>query len=204
MTSHTPPVDCASRSDGAAGFSLVELLVTLMVMLAVLGVVTQVVARTSVASAQQRAHLDRRQNTVATTEMIVRLLRQATMVHPDPDGNGVLDSIRIRADWNPRDGDWNPIPETVPVDPYEDITFTVVGNTLFKEEPDFDAAPVAFADDVNTLQFAYFTPAGGAVPNPMAVTQGQLAFVRFTVGTTALDGQPGITITSSASIRRLE
>ena len=138
MTSQTPPVDCASSRDGAAGFSLVELLVTMVVMLAVLGVVAQVVARTSVLRQQRDLdpplhRRDRRDDRAAAAP--------GRDGQPDPDGNGLLDSVGIVSDWNPRDG---------VVDPYEDIEFSVAGNTLFKQEP-ADAAPVAFADDVTGL-----------------------------------------------------
>lgn len=181
--------------DAAAGFSLVELLVTLVVMLAVLATVTQIVVRANVVYAQQRDHYDRRYNTTTSVEMIVRLLRQATVITVDPDGNNQMDSVRIQADWNPRDGD--------PNDPYETITFTRVGTTIFKQEP-ADAAPVAFTDNVEALSFAYFNPAGGAVLNPTAVTQNQLAYVTVSATASAVDGQPGVTVQSSASIRRLE
>ena len=59
----TRPVRPAPRD---AGFSLVELLVTMVVMLSVLAVVTQIVVRSNVVYAQQRAHLERRYNTATT------------------------------------------------------------------------------------------------------------------------------------------
>jgi prepilin-type N-terminal cleavage/methylation domain-containing protein len=179
----------------AAGFSLVELLVTMVVMLLILGVVAQIVARSSVVYGQQRDHLERRYSTSASIEMLLRLLRQAQTITVDPDANGLLDSIRIRADWNPRDGAQD--------DPYEDITFTVAGNVLFKQEPG-DLAPIAFTDNINALTFQYFNGAGGAVPNPLVASQQQLALVNVTVVSPPLDGQPATAITSSASIRRLE
>jgi len=187
------PIDRRLRPE--AGFSLVELLVTMVVMLAVLAVVTQIVVRSNVVYAQQRAHLERRYNTATTVEMIARLVRQAESLTTDPDGNGALDSIRIVADWNPRDGDT--------ADPYENIVFSQAGTTLFKREPT-DAATVPFAENVNRLTFAYFNPAGGPVLNPLTVTTNQLAFVTVTVGTPRVDGQPGLVLSSSASVRRLE
>jgi hypothetical protein len=111
------------------------------------------------------------------------------------DGNGALDSIRIVADWNPRDNDTT--------DPYEDIVFSLAGTTLFKREA-ADAAPIPFAENINQLSFTYFNPAGGPVPNPLTATISQLAFVTITAGTPAVDGQPGLVLTSSASVRRLE
>jgi prepilin-type N-terminal cleavage/methylation domain-containing protein len=186
----------ADRTAGpAAGFTLVELLVTMVVMLAVLAVVTQIVVRSNIVYAQQRAHLERRYSTATTVEMIARLLRQAQSIETDPDGNGALDGIRIVADWNPRDGDTT--------DAYEDIVFSQAGTTLFKREA-ADAAPIPFAENVNQLTFAYFNPGGGPVLNPLTVTIDQLAFVTVSVGSPPVDGQPGLALTSSASVRRLE
>jgi hypothetical protein len=185
----------ADRRASAAGFSLVELLVTVVVVLSVLGVVSQVMVRSNTIYGQQRQHLERRYNTATTVEMMARLIRQAQSISTDPDGNGALDSIRIVADWNPKDGDSN--------DPYETITFTQAGNTLFKREA-ADAAPVPFAENISSLRFAYFNPGGGPVLNPLTVTVNQLAFVNITVNTPAVDGQPGLSLSSSASVRRLE
>ena len=177
------------------GFSLVELLVTMVVILAVLATVTQIFIRSDKVYRQQRSQLDRRASTAATLDMIVRLLRQAQTIATDPDGNGLLDSVALTADWNPRDGDTT--------DPYENIRFSAANGALVKLEPT-DAAPVAFADGITSLNFAYFNPAGGAVLNPLVATQAQLAFVTVTVRATAVEGQPGAVLSSSASIRRLE
>ena len=177
------------------GFSLVELMVAMIVILAVLGTVTQIFVQSDKVYRQQRAHLDRRSSTAATLDMIVRLLRQAQTIATDPDGNGVLDSVAITADWNPRDGDTT--------DPYENIRFSVANGALVKREPT-DPAPVPFADGITALNFAYFNPAGGPVLNPLVATQQQLAFVTISVQATAVEGQPGAVLSSSASIRRLE
>lgn len=192
---HRDAPDADRHPGPAAGFTLVELLVTMVVVLAVLAVVTQIVVRSNIVYAQQRAHLERRYNTATTVEMIARLLRQAQSIETDPDGNSALDSIRIVADWNPRDGDTS--------DAYEDIVFSQAGTTLFKREA-ADAGLIPFAENVNQLTFAYFNPGGGAVLNPLTVTIDQLAFVTVTVGSPPVDGQPGLALASSASVRRLE
>ena len=86
---------------------------------------------------QQRAALDGRNSAAASVDLLARLLRQSSCVSatnvycqaifPDPDDNGVFDSVRVQADWNPRDGDLN--------DPYEDVLFVVANSTLWKREP---------------------------------------------------------------------
>ena len=107
------------------GMTMVELLVSSAVMLTVLSVTTTVMTKSSTMFTQQRAALDGRNSAAASVDLLTRLLRQsscisATAVYcqsifPDPDGNGVFDSVRVRADWNPRDGDLN--------DAYEDVVF---------------------------------------------------------------------------------
>jgi hypothetical protein len=69
----------------------------------------------------------------------------ATTVNPDPDANGVLDSIRLRGDWNPPDG---------VAGQYEDVTFSRAGNTIFVREP-VDPTAVPIADNIATMTFVY-------------------------------------------------
>ncbi len=144
-------------------------------MILVLGVVAQFVSRSSVTYAQQRDHIERRYTAATTADIILRLLRQAgtpggampaVTLQTDPDGNGVLDSIRIVSDWNPRDG--------VPDDPYENIEFTVAGNTLFKQEPT-DLAPVAVRRQRQRPDLRLLQPGRRRRANPLVATQHQLA-----------------------------
>ena len=67
-------------------------------------------------------------------------------IDPDPDDNDVFDSVRVQADWNPRDGDLN--------DAYEDVLFVVANGMLWKREP-ADAGLVSFGDRVQSLTFTY-------------------------------------------------
>jgi Tfp pilus assembly protein PilW len=167
----------------------------------VLGLVGQIFADSDRVYRTQRQHVETRGSAAAALDMMVRLIRQAgdatatTGIFPDPDANGALDSVRVVTDWNPRNG--------VVTDPYEDVTFTVAGGTLFKQEPT-DAAPVAFADQVQSIAFAYQTPGGVAIVNPMTVPKAHLGFVRVTLQATPIANVPGRVFTSSASIRRRE
>jgi hypothetical protein len=172
-----------------------ELLVTSVIMLGVLGTVTQIFIQSNRMYDTQRQFLDARGNTAATVDMLVRLIRQAQQIAPDPDGNDELDSIGVVADWNPRDGDTN--------DAYETITFTTNDGRLFKQEP-ADAAPVPFADRIASIGFTYLTPSGAVVANAATASPLQLRFVVVTVQTPPVDGRPGLTISSSASVRRRE
>jgi len=195
----TPFPPPAPRGD--AGFTLVELLVTSVILLAVLGIVGQIFADSDRVYRTQRQYVDARGNAAAALDMIVRLIRQAgettaaNGITPDPDANGVMDSIRLVADWNPRNG--------VLTDPYENVTFTVNAGTLFKQEPT-DAGPVPFADRVASLTFSYVSPAGVPVASPATVPKAHLGYVNVTLQTTAINNVPGRVFTSSASVRRRE
>jgi prepilin-type N-terminal cleavage/methylation domain-containing protein len=175
------------------GFTLIELLITSVVMLVVLGIVVQIVAASSAVYNQQRQYADGRDNAAASVDTIVRLLRSSTAVTPDPDANGVLDSVRVVGDWNPYDGDT--------ADAYEDMTFTVAGGQLRKQEP-VDAGPVAFAERVAAVQFQYRNAVGTVLATPVNVAQ--IAFVTVTITATPVNGAPGRILTASASIRRRE
>jgi len=177
------------------GVSLTEMMVCCVMIVSVLGIVTQIFIRSSQVYDTQRQYVDAQYSTAAALDMVVRLLRSATMIDPDPDGNGMLDSVRVVSDWNPRDGDTG--------DSYENVTFTTSGGTLFKREPP-DAGPVAFADRVASLSFAYFDPAGNPVATPWLVGQNRLGYLDVTLSTTGVNGRPGVTTSASASVRRTE
>ena len=122
---------------------MVELLVSSAVMVVVLSVSTTVLTKSSTIFTQQRGALNGRNSAAASIDLLSRLLRQSSCISatnvycqsifPDPDNNGVFDSVRVRADWNPRDGALN--------DPYENVLFVVANGTLWKREP-ADAALV--------------------------------------------------------------
>ena len=186
------------------GMTMVELLVSSAVMIVVLGVSTTVMSKSSTMFGQQRAALGGRNSAAASIDLLTRLLRQsscisATAVYcqsifPDPDGNNLFDSVRVQADWNPRDGDIN--------DAYEDVLFVVANGVLWKREPS-DAALVSFGDQVQSLGFTYTNQNGGPLANP--VTRPDLiGGVNVTIVTTAGQGLPSVTSTSAISLRRIK
>jgi prepilin-type N-terminal cleavage/methylation domain-containing protein len=187
-----------------AGFSLAEVLVATVVSLIGLGIVTDIFVQSDAVYATQRQYLEARTDAAGALDMIVRLVRQggelsaanpALGVNVDPDGNNAADSIRVVADWNPRNG--------AVTDAYEDVTFTVAGGILFKQEP-ADGAPVPFAEQVNALTFTYRTPDGLLLTTPWTANKRNLAHVTVSLQSTPVNGSPGRTFTSSASIRRRE
>jgi len=181
-------------STTSRGFTLTELLIMLVIMLAVCGIITQTAVQATRVYGQQQRYIDARKSAGAALDMIVRLTRMAQTINPDPDGNGVMDSIQLQADWNPRNG--------VFTDPYETITFTVAGNQLLKQEP-ADAAAVPFADGITSMTFSYFDTNNVALANPVA-SAAKIAYVTITVQTRPPTGLQPIVMSSAAAVRRTE
>ena len=191
MTGH-PRRSRATRS-GEAGFTLTEMLITLVVTTVILGAMTEAIVGVQRVYSVQQTRLDARINARATMDMITRLARTATTVVPDPDGNGLLDSIRLRADWNPENG---------VVDAYEDVTFTAAGNIVRKQEP-IDPVPVPFADRLASIAFLYRDTNNAVIANPIA-TPAAIAFVEITVTTSAFFDGPGFVYRTSSAVRLRE
>lgn len=176
------------------GFSLAETLIVTVILTVVLGITTSLFVQGNNSYVAQRDYNDARSSAAAALDMTVRLLRSAQTITPDPDGNLAADSIRIVADWNPKDGD--------SLDPYEDVRFTTAGGTLFKREPG-DAAPVAFADRIASMTFTYRNASGTLLATPWTAPQSQLVLVGITVLSTPINGRQ-VSVSSSASVRRNE
>ncbi len=190
-----------------AGFTLVELLSVTVIVLITLGMTAAMLTSTQRAYGAQRDRVEATHQARAAADTIARLVRMSgnnpfgmalTPLAADPDGNGAWDSIRVQADWNPADGDL--------ADPYEDMTFTVVNGQLFKEEPADGGTPVLFADNVQSITFAYRDTNNNAIANPVA-SAGAIAFVTITVNTRATqfvqDG-PALALRTSVAVRRAE
>ena len=194
----------AMKISSERGMTMVELLVSSLVMIIVLSVSTTVLTKSSTMFTQQRGALNGRNSAAASVDLLSRLLRQSSCISatnvycqsiiPDFENNGVFDSVRVQADWNPRDGDLN--------DPYEDVYFVAGGGTLWKREPT-DAQLVSFADNVQSITFAYRNQNGGPLANPVARPD-LIGAVTITIVTTAGQGLPAVTSSSTVSMRRIK
>ncbi len=94
-------------------------------------------------------------------------------IDPDPEAHGVFDNIRVRADYNPPDGDI--------LDSGEDVTFFLRGDTMITrwgagapEEP--------YLIGVDSLAFEYFERDGTPITDPALVTS-RAASARVTIRT---------------------
>lgn len=192
----------ASSVKNIKGYSLVEMMIVTMFLVVILGVLGGTIIVVQNQYLGQRQLMEAQNNARVALDTMLRLIRMAggnpeeltfEAIDPDPDGNTVLDSIQVLSDWNPGDGDLN--------DRYEDMTFTVSGGTLFKEEPS-DGSPVAFVDNVQSLTFTYRDSSNSAVADPIATPE-QIAFVDIELRTQVPD-MPDMVFTSSAAVRERE
>lgn len=172
---------------GRAGFSLVELAVTMGVVVTVLGITTMALVQSGRAFTTQQVIMDARNNNGAAVDMVERLIRQATTIEADPDANGVFDSIRLVA----------------PGGPYQDVTFTANNGTLFLQEG--GGAPVPFADGVTQLRFTYADHRGAPLTAALTVNRPELiGMVRVTVRAATAQGLPPVESSANVAIRRVK
>jgi type II secretory pathway pseudopilin PulG len=81
-------------------------------------------------------------------------------IDPDPGGDGVFNDVRLRADYNPPDGDID--------DPGEDLTFFLRADTMFvKTGTDGDEEP--FLIGVDSLAFEYLDRDGSVITDPARI-----------------------------------
>lgn len=72
-------------------------------------------------------------------------------IDPDPNGNGSFDDVRVRADYNPPDGDTD--------DVGEDLTFYVSADTLYVlRQPSATVEP--YVVGIDSLKFEYYDREG--------------------------------------------
>jgi prepilin-type N-terminal cleavage/methylation domain-containing protein len=188
--------------DSMRGFSLVELLIVSTVMLVVLGIISAIVQSVQRNYAQQRPRIEAVSNASAAMDMMVRIILTSgnnpnnIASFPSTATPAIVpaaNSIRIRSDWNPADGDL--------ADPYEDVEFSTANGVLRKQERSIatpDAQPVPYLDNIESLTFTYLDVNGNVTASGNAVAR-----VGIILTTRTPDGNP-MTFTSAASVRRLE
>lgn len=178
------------------GIGLAEMMVTLGVVLSVLALTTQLMMESGRAYTNGQAAMEARNNSAAGVDMMERLIRQSTALVADPDANGIFDSIRVVADWNPRDG--------AVTGPYETVTFSAVNGVLQMQDSTM-AAPVAFVEGVDQLRFTYADHRGAPLPAATVTgTPALIGMVAVSVRAPAIDGRPQTVSTINVALRRVK
>ena len=153
----------------SAGFSTIGMIVALVL----LGLVMAPLLGTVLAA--QRGFVTSRQRAQVTSSAryahlaLTRLIRAAgsspvvpvTGIDPDPNDDGVFDDIRLRADFNPPDGDVD--------DLGEDVTYYLRADTMFMRSG--DGAEQLYLIGVDSLAFEYFDRDGDPITDRDRVGQ---------------------------------
>lgn len=172
---------------GRAGFSLLEMLVSTVILMAVmtaLGTTMVVQQRDYISQRYWRRADEAARSALAVVETAVRnaganprqiaslftSLSPPGSLHPNPMGAGQWNNVQVRADFNPTDGDV--------LDLYEDVRVWAANDTMFvRWTAAGSAEPVAMP--VRTLAFQYFRHDGSQVTT--LGTIGEATRVRVTV-----------------------
>jgi len=180
-----------SRCRSGAGFTIVGMLVAFVILGLVMSplIHTLVTAQEGFVKSRQRA---RTASSVRYAHLaLTRFLRNAGSspysvaiagIDPDPRGDGVFDDVRIRADYNPADGDTD--------DLAEDLTFYVRADTMFMRSGS-DGVEQPYLIGVDSLAFEYYDWNGNVITNRDRVTE-RAASVRIVVRGPAGPGAPAV------------
>lgn len=160
---------------GTAGFSTVGMLVSFVLLGALLSPLVGTIVKAQRSFVDSRARSTRVNSARYAHLMLSRYIRLAggsptgvpiSGIDPDPDGNGRFDSVRLRADFNPPDGDT--------ADPGEDLVFFVRGDTMLVLEP-ASGGEEPYLVGVEALGFEYFDRDGQGLTDRGRIIERALA-----------------------------
>ena len=156
----TRAISSGGALKGSAGFSLVELMVSLTILGFIMGALMGIVLSMQRGYVNQRERVRAQESLRAAQMTLITILRSAgadpvlsgfAQLDPDPDGNGTFDDLRVVTDFNPPDGDVT--------DLLEDVSVWLANDTLWvRWQASGSNQPLAFP--VTTLQFEYFANDG--------------------------------------------
>ena len=152
------------------GFTLVEMLISIVLLSIIVGSLTSVVV-SSQRDYDRQQHIGRSQDNLRAAEnSIVTILRSAkadpyetgsALLDPDPLNHGTFDNVRVVSDFNPADGDF--------ADPMEDVLFYLDGDTLkVRWQSGTDALSLAYP--ITYLDFDYYDTAGSPLTDAATIT----------------------------------
>lgn len=147
------------------GFSLIELLVAMVVVLVILGFIAMMITGIQREFTQQRPRMEAYNNAELAMDTMVRTIRMAgakgascnPSLIPNPvtpsasAGAGVYNSLQVQSDWNPSDCNLSGVDENVKFS---------VNNGIFY----IDAAQSEpFAENIKALRFKFYDPSNALI-----------------------------------------
>ena len=182
------------RRRGQAGFSLIELLIVMSIMVIFLGILGSVVQGVETIYTKQRPRTESINNANAALDMMMRLIRLAgnnqngTGINPGSAGaDGFYHTIRIQTDWNSAVGLGGI---------YEDTTFSVSNNVL--QIQDGTSPQESFLEGISSVTFTYYDNTNTLIADPVG-NNDKISLIKIDL-TTA--GTSPMTFTSMAHVRK--
>lgn len=151
------------RSRARGGFTLIEMMISMLLLFIVLGAVVGVVLSMQKTYIRQRQVAGAEDALRSAESTLLSALRSAganpysitgPQLSVDPLGHATFDNVRAVADFNPADGDTD--------DPLEDVTVSVANDTMYvRWTAGGTTDPVAYG--IRSLLFEYYASNGVAL-----------------------------------------
>jgi len=198
----TCPIKIKNQALRLAGFTLVEVLMSLAMLSIVFGTIYRTFDTFNRSYTSENVKAGVQQKSRLGIDLMARDIRLAGL---DPLGTSAAGfnpadtdstSVHFSADLN-YDGDLD--------DPFEDITYALNGN-LLQQTSDLGSGPLTatLLDNVSALSFAYLDEADNLLPEPVAVDQIRTVLISLTLQRPAgRDGMVSRTYTTRVRCRNL-
>jgi Tfp pilus assembly protein PilW len=191
----------AKGNSSESGFSLVELIITMVIMLMVLGILSGIIAGVQFEYKVQRIRMEAINNAQAAQDNITRVMRMAgtkgiqcsnsfqveALTPAIPNGDGSYSSVTLQADWNPADC------QLTGVD--ENVTIAVQNGILYLDA----SRQNPFVERINAIRFRFYDKANQLITDAITNKQ-QISYIQIEVDANTSDTQV-TTIKTSARIR---
>lgn len=184
-----------------SGFSLLELIITMVIMLMVLGILSGIIAGVQFEYKIQRIRMEAINNAQTAQDNITRIIRMGgtkgiqcsnsfqveALTPASPNGDGSYGTVTLQADWNPADC------QLTGVD--ENVTIAVQDGILYLDS----ARENPFVERINAIRFRFYDKANQLITDAISNKQ-QISYIQIEVDAKTSDTQI-TTIKTSARIR---
>ncbi|MEO6588242.1 MAG: prepilin-type N-terminal cleavage/methylation domain-containing protein [Pyrinomonadaceae bacterium] len=189
------------KKSASTGFSLVELMIAMTIVLLVLGILASIMSGINYQFKTQRPRLEAVNNAQTAADTIVRLIRMAgnrptncasTFLVPSPApssplADGYFGALRLQSDWNSPDCSLNGVEE--------DVSFSGNNGNVYLDS----AQQIPFVDKISALRFKLFDQNNAVITDPNFAAG--VKFIRVEIDTLSPSGS-SVTITGGAALRK--